>query len=325
MTHHHGKKLRVALQMDPLSGIVIKGDSTFALGLQAQELGHTLYVYQPGDLFWREGKVIARTQEVSLRREQGRHFTVLGSPTLALSNDVDVLLLRQDPPFDLGYITNTHLLDQVKGPRIINNPSAVRNAPEKLLILRWPELMPPTLISFDSREITEFIHQYGQVVAKKLYGFGGRDVGRFALRDLDALLAHADNHLRETREPIMLQPFLPEIADGDKRIILFDGEPAGVMKRLPPAGDFRANLVQGGVAHVTELSARDREICATIGPTLRQMGLYFVGIDVIGDFLIEINVTSPTGLQGINTLYNLQGDARMEALFWKGLAANFGH
>ncbi len=320
MTNQQDKKLRVALQMDKLAGINIKGDSTFVLGLGAQELGHTLYAYHPRDIFWLGGEVMARAEEVFLRREHGNHFKVLGQHLLNLSQDVDVILLRQDPPFDMGYITNTHLLDQVKTAKIINNPSAVRNAPEKLLMLRWPELLPPTLISFDARDITEFAKQYGQVVAKKLYGNAGRDVYRFTLSELDKLLALADEHVRNNGEPIMLQPFLPEISNGDKRIILFDGKAVGVMKRMPAAGEFRANMALGGVPHATELTPRDYEICEIIGPTLSKMGLYFAGIDVIGDYLIEINVTSPTGLQGVNTLYDLKGDARMEMLFWKGLA-----
>ena len=316
------KKLRIALQMDPLAGINIKGDSTFLLGLGAQELGYTIYAYHPRDIFWRDGEVMARGEEVQLRREEGNHFTMLNKRLLNLDEDIDVILLRQDPPFDMGYITNTHLLDQLKYTRVINNPSAVRNAPEKLLMLRWPEVLPPTLISFDARDITEFTKQYGTVVAKKLYGNGGRDVFRFSVAELDTLLALAHAHVIASGEPLMLQPFLPEISNGDKRIILFDGKPVGVMKRMPAAGDFRANMALGGTPHVTDLTNRDKEICAIIGPTLRDMGLYFAGIDVIGDYLIEINVTSPTGLQGINMLYNLQGDNRMEMLFWKGLQEN---
>ncbi len=322
MSTNSRKKLRVALQMDPLSGININGDSTFVLGLGAQELGYTLYAYHPRDMFWREGEIMARAEEVQLRREEGNHFTVLNKRLINLDEDVDVILLRQDPPFDMGYITNTHLLDQLKYTRVINNPSAVRNAPEKLLMLRWPEVLPPTLISFNERDLTEFLKQYGQVVAKKLYGNAGRDVYRFTHDQLDGLLELAQTHVRASGEPLMLQPFLPDISNGDKRIILFDGKPAGVLKRMPAAGDFRANLALGGTPHPTELTMRDKEICAIIGPTLREMGLYFAGIDVIGDYLIEINVTSPTGLQGINKMYNLQGDARMEMLFWQGLNFN---
>ncbi|MDX1921527.1 MAG: glutathione synthase [Alphaproteobacteria bacterium] len=314
------KKLRIALQMDPLQGININGDSTFVLGLGAQELGHTLYSYHPKDMHWQNGQVVARAQEVALRREAGNHFTIIGDKRLNLSTDVDVILLRQDPPFDMGYITNTHLLDQIVGPRIINNPTGVRNAPEKLLMLRWPNLLPPTLIAYDGRDITEFTKQHGTVVAKKLYGNAGRDVFRFALNELDELLTLAKEHLEKTGEPMLLQPFLPEISNGDKRIILFDGKPVGVMQRMPKEGEFRANLALGASAHKCELTQRDRDICSIIAPTLREMGLYFAGIDVIGDYLIEINVTSPTGLQGINNLYDLKGDARMEMLFWRGLS-----
>lgn len=319
MTKKPDKKLRVALQMDPVQGININGDSTFVLGLGAQELGHTLYAYHPKDLYWQDGNVMAYAQEVVFRREAGNHFSIIADRLLNLSQDVDVILLRQDPPFDMGYITNTHLLDQITTTRIINNPTGVRNAPEKLLMLRWPQLLPPTLITHDARSITEFAKHHGQIVAKKLYGNAGRDVFRFTLAELDELLELAKQHQEKSGEPILLQPFLPEISNGDKRIILFDGIPVGVMKRMPKAGEFRANLALGASAHPCELTARDKEICATIAPTLREMGLYFAGIDVIGDYLIEINVTSPTGLQSINTLYNLQGDARMEMLFWKNL------
>lgn len=314
------KKLNIALQMDPLAGININGDSTFVLGLGAQELGHTLYAYQPQNLYWYEGGVFATAEKISLQREAGNHFTVHSTHQLNLSKDVGVILLRQDPPFDMGYITNTHLLDQIKNTRIINNPSGVRNAPEKLLMLRWPELLPPTLITHDSDVITRFVNEHGHVVAKKLYGNAGRDVFRFEHAQLPALLKLAADHYASAREPLMLQPFLPEIANGDKRIILFNGEPVGVMQRMPAQGEFRANLALGATAHATQLTARDREICATIAPTLREMGLYFAGIDVIGDYLIEVNVTSPTGLQGINKLYNLQGDNRMEMRFWHGLS-----
>lgn len=311
--------LRIALQMDPLASINIHGDSTFVLGLGAQELGHTLYAYQPQHLFWHEGAVMARAQKITLRREAGNHFTAGPAHLINLSKDIDIILLRQDPPFDLGYVTNTHLLDAVRGPRIINNPAGVRNAPEKLLMLRWPELLPPTLIASDATDITAFAKEHGLVVAKRLYGNAGKDVFRFSAQELDALLAFAAAHFEKNREPVLLQPFLPEIADGDKRIILFDGKPVGVMKRMPAKGEFRANLALGASAHATVLTARDREICETIAPTLRAMGLYFAGIDVIGDYLIEINVTSPTGLQGINRLYDLKGDARMEMLFWEML------
>jgi glutathione synthase len=313
------KKLRVALQMDPLHGINMNGDSTFVLGLGAQELGYTLYSYQPQHMFWREGRVMAQAQKTILRRNAGNHFTLEAPELIDLSNDVDVILLRQDPPFDMGYITNTHLLDNVKNTRIINNASAVRNAPEKLLMLRWPEILPPTLITSDANAITDFAKQYGNIVGKKLYGNAGRDVFRFSHDALPELLNFAATHFAQTKEPVLLQPFLPEIKDGDKRIILFDGDPVGVMKRMPAAGEFRANLALGATAHPCELTQRDRDICMFIAPTLQKMGLYFAGIDVIGDYLIEINVTSPTGLQSINALYNLHGDARMEMRFWKGL------
>lgn len=312
--------MRIALQMDPIETINIDGDSSFLLGIGAQERGHQLFYYCPRDLFWEtSGTLMARAQTVVLRREKGNHAALGPETDMALKEAFDCILLRQDPPFHMGYLTTTYFLEQVKDKvRVLNDPTGVRNAPEKMLITRFAHFMPPTLVSSDLKRLAAFMEKHRKVVAKKIYGHGGRDVYLFD-NDLSGLTAFADNHWQATGEPIMLQGFLPEIAEGDKRIILYDGVPVAAMRRVPQKGQFLANLAQGGSAVACELSSRDREICAAIGPTLKAMGLYFVGLDVIGDYLIEINVTSPTGLAAINRLYGLEGDARMEMLFWKGL------
>ncbi len=314
--------MRIALQMDPIETINIDGDSSFLLGIGAQERGHQLFYYQPRDLFWEageKGRLMAGAQSVVLRREKGNHATLGTKADRALAEAFDCILLRQDPPFHMGYLTTTYFLEQVKhSVRVLNDPTGVRNAPEKMLITQFAHFMPPTLVSSDIPRLAGFMEKHRKVVAKKIYGHGGRDVYLFD-NDLSGLTAFAESHWNATGEPIMLQGFLPEIAEGDKRIILYDGVPVAAMRRVPQKGQFLANLAQGGSAVTCELSPRDREICAAIGPTLKAMGLYFVGLDVIGDYLIEINVTSPTGLAAINRLYGLEDDARMEMLFWKGL------
>jgi glutathione synthase len=312
--------LRIALQMDPLEGININSDSTFLLGLGAQELGHQLFYYAPQDLRWDRGRLLTRAQKITFRREEGNHFTAEPAHVVDVKTSFDMILLRQDPPFDMGYITSTYLLDALGdgGPRIINNPTGVRAAPEKLLITHFPDLIPPTLVTGDADEAATFAKEYGEIVAKRLYGNAGRDVFRFKAGD-SKLEDFVRQQREQAREPVMLQPFLKEIKDGDKRIILFGGKPVGAMRRVPAEGNFLANLAQGASAFACEITARDKDICAALAPTLNALGLYFVGIDVIGDYLIEINVTSPTALQGINRLYGLQGAARMEMLFWKGL------
>jgi glutathione synthase len=318
MEAYLSQHMKIALQMDPLEGISIAGDSTFLLGLGAQERGHTLYYYQPKQLVWREGRVQALAQKVTLRAVKGDHFSA-DAPRWIDLNDMDVVLLRQDPPFDMGYITNTHLLEHLKQTtRVINDPAGVRNAPEKLLMLYAAPFMPPTLIASDETSLQYFAGRYESVVAKRLYGNAGRDVFRFKQGD-PALYEFARAQYAAAREPILVQPFLPEVETGDKRIILFGGKVAGAFRRIPAKGEFRANLALGGMAEPCDLSPRDLEICAALAPRLVDMGLYFVGLDVIGDHLIEINVTSPTGLASINTLYNLQGEKRMEQLFWRGL------
>lgn len=308
--------------MDPLEGLNINGDSTFVLGLGAQERGHTLFHYEPHNITWREGRLLAHGHRIELRREKGNHFTKAAPETVALDEDFDVILLRQDPPFDMGYITSTYLLElaaQKRDVKIINDPVGVRNAPEKLLITHFAPFIPPTLISSDAHQIAIFVGEYGDVVAKRLYGNAGRDVFRFTQNE-KGVLDFAARTLAEAREPIMLQPFMPEITtEGDKRIILFGGEVVGAFRRLPAAGDFRANLAQGGTASITTLTPAERQLCDALAPLLQAMGLYFVGLDVIGGKLIEINVTSPTGLQNINNLYNLVDAERMEMRFWQGL------
>jgi glutathione synthase len=316
--------MRVALQMDPIMGINPATDSSFLLGLGAQERGHALFVYTPRDLFWQDGKLMAHLSAVTLQRpgpglKAGAHAQLATAQTVELAESVDVILLRQDPPFNMGYLSTTYLLEAIREKvRIVNDPTGVRNSPEKLLILPFSRFMPPTLISADKGDISAFAQTHKKVVVKKIYGHGGRDVSLFDAGD-PALLAFAEEHWQKTSEPLMVQAFLPEVREGDKRIILFDGEPVGIMRRVPAEGKFLANLAQGGTAVKTEMTARDHEICAALAPALRAAGLYFVGLDIIGEHLIEVNVTSPTGLASINALGNLTGEARMEMRFWKGL------
>jgi glutathione synthase len=293
--------LAVAIQMDPIETINIDADSTFALALEAQRRGHTLHHYLPRQLTLTDGRLTARARPLEVRRERGRHFTLGAPETLALAQ-MDVILMRQDPPFDMAYITATHLLEHVRDEvLVINDPVSVRNAPEKLFATHFPGLMPPTLITSDRDAIMEFRREHGEIILKPLFGNGGAGVFRLGPADenLNALL---ELFTQIYREPIIVQRYLPEIRQGDKRIILVDGEAAGGVLRVPPAGEARANLHVGGTAVKTVLTAREHEICAAIGPTLKEQGLVFVGIDVIGDYLTEINVTSPTGIQEINRL-----------------------
>jgi len=293
--------LAVAIQMDPIETINIDADSTFVLALEAQRRGHGLYHYLPRQLSLKDGRLTARASRLELRREHGRHFTLGAQETLELAA-MDVILMRQDPPFDMAYITATHLLEHVRDQvLVVNDPVSVRNAPEKLFATHFPGLMPPTLITSDRDEIVAFRREQGEIILKPLFGNGGAGVFRLGPVDenLNALL---ELFTQLYREPIMVQRYLPEIRQGDKRIILVDGEPVGGVLRVPPPGEARANLHVGGKAMKTTLTAREREICAAIGPTLKEQGLIFVGIDVIGDYLTEINVTSPTGIQEINRL-----------------------
>ena len=287
--------MRVAIQMDPIESIRIETDTSFAMGLEAQSRGHDIFVYDPRDLSLVEGRLFARGRRAELRPVKGDH-AVCGPVERIALDTVDVVLMRQDPPFDLAYITATHLLELLPpSTLVVNDPAGVRNAPEKLLVAGFPELMPPTLISRDAAEIADFRARHKDIVVKPLFGHGGAGVFRIGPDDpnLGSLL---ELMLARGREPLMIQRFLPEIAQGDKRILLIEGEPLGLINRLPGDNSIRSNLAAGGRAEAIELSARDREICAAIGPTLRKMGLIFTGIDVIGGCLTEINVTSPTGL-----------------------------
>jgi glutathione synthase len=294
--------LAVAIQMDPIDTINIDADSTFALALEAQARGHALYHYLPQALTLRDGRLYARGRPLQVFRRHGNHHRFGAYEELDLAG-FDVVLMRQDPPFDMAYITATHLLELLpaEGPLVVNDPASVRNAPEKLFVLRFRELMPPTLLTLDPEEIRAFWREHGDVVLKPLFGNGG--AGVFHLRPGDEnLSALLEMYALVHREPVMVQRYLPEVRQGDKRIILVEGEPVGAVNRVPPEGEARANLHVGGRAQKTTLSDREREICAAIGPTLRERGLVFVGIDVIGDYMTEINVTSPTGIQEIARL-----------------------
>ncbi len=292
--------LRTAFQMDPLEGMNIAGDSTFVVMLEAQARGHQLFHYLPEDLTYQSGQVQAYAHPVEVRRENGNHFT-FGTPvTLNLHDDLDVIFMRQDPPFDMAYITATHLLELVHPDTfVVNNPVSVRNAPEKLLVTQFPDLMPPTMITRRMDAVEDFRRTHKDIIIKPLYGMGG--LGVFHLKPDDANLnSLMEMFLGQSREPVMVQAFLPEVRAGDKRIILIDGEPVGALNRVPAEGQIRSNLVVGGSGEKTSLTGREREICARLAPLLKAQDLIFVGIDVIGDWLTEINVTSPTGLQGIN-------------------------
>ena len=293
--------LRVAVQMDPIEHIKIVGDSTFALMLEAQARGHSLHVYGAGDLSLSANTLSARMQRVELRDIVGDHVTLHPSERQMVS-DFDVVLMRQDPPFDMAYITASHLLERVHPKTlVVNDPASVRNAPEKILVTEFPDLMPPTLISRDGAEIEAFRTEHGDIVMKPLYGNGGAGVFKIAKGD-ENFNGFMDLFLGLGREPWMIQRFLPAVRQGDKRIILVDGVAMGAINRVPADGDIRANLVRGGAGQATDLTEREHEICRRIGPLLRERGLIFVGIDVIDGHLTEINVTSPTGIRGIKRL-----------------------
>ncbi len=304
-------RLNVAVQMDPIERINIRGDSTFALLLEAQRRGHSLFYYTPDRLVLRDGKVSAAVRRVKVRDTAGDHFT-LGEPETVDLGSFDVVLLRQDPPFDLAYISTTHMLDRIHPKTlVVNDPSHVRNAPEKIFVTEFPELMPPTLITRDLNAIKAFRAEHADIVMKPLYGLGGQAVFRLTRDDLNFGSLY-DLFATMFREPWVVQKFLPAVKNGDKRIILVDGEYAGAVNRVPAPDDLRSNMVRGGVPKATELSAREREICERLGPALRERGLLFVGIDVIDGFLTEINVTSPTGIRAIK---NLDGPD-IAALIW---------
>src|SRR5436309_5483319 len=293
--------LDVAVQMDPIERINIRGDSTFALLLEAQARGHTLSYYTPDRLAQVQGRVFASVQPLSVRDTLGDHFA-LGEPRRIELTELDVILLRQDPPFDLAYITTTHLLERVHPKTLVmNDPGHVRNAPEKVFVNEFPDLMPPTLITRDLAEIRAFRAEHGDIVMKPLYGHGGGAVFRVTRDDLNFGSLY-DMFAVTFREQWVVQAWLPAVKHGDKRILLVDGEYAGAVNRVPADDDLRSNMVRGGAAKETELSAREREICERLGPHLRERGLLLVGIDVIGDYLTEINVTSPTGIRAVRNV-----------------------
>jgi glutathione synthase len=309
-------KLNVAVQMDPIARINIRGDSTFALLLEAQKRGHALSYFTPDKLSLRGEALVAPVQPLTVRDESGDHYT-LGEPSRERLTNFDVVLLRQDPPFDLAYITSTHFLERIHpATLVVNDPASVRNAPEKLFVMNFPQLMPPTLISRDLDEINSFRAEHGAVVMKPLHGHGGAAVFRVMPQDMN-FGSLFDMFSVTFREPWVIQRFLPEVKHGDKRIILVDGEFAGAVNRVPAADDLRSNMVRGWAAQTTDLSEREREICATLGPALRERGLLFVGIDVIDGNLTEINVTSPTGIRAIRRL----GGPDVAARIWDAIEA----
>lgn len=289
------KPLRIAIQMDPIEHVNIDGDTTFAMAEEAQSRGYEIFVYQVDTLSWQEGKVRARAKPARVQRVKGDHVTLGAEVVLDLAEDVDVVLMRQDPPFDMSYITAAHMLEFLKGKTlVVNDPFWVRSSPEKIVPLLFPDLMPPTLVSRDVATIKAFQAKHQDIVVKPLFGNAGAAVFRIKPEDgnLGALL---DLFFTISRDPIMVQAFVPGVFDGDKRIILVDGEPVGAINRVPKGNDIRSNLAVGGTAHPIDLSEADLAICRAIGPTLKERGLLFVGIDVIAGRLTEINVTSPTG------------------------------
>jgi glutathione synthase len=308
--------LKIAVQMDPIERINIRGDSTFALLLEAQARGHALAYYTPDRLALSGATVSAAVQPLTIRDREGDHAT-LGAPQRTDLATSDVVLLRQDPPFDLAYITTTHLLERIHPKTlVVNDPAHVRNAPEKMFVMEFPDLMPPTLITRDLSEIKAFRAAHGDIVMKPLYGKGGEAVFRLAQEDLNFGSLY-DLFAVTFREQWVVQKFLPAVRHGDKRIILVDGEFAGAVNRVPAPDDLRSNMVRGGTPKETELTKREREICARIGPSLRERGLIFVGIDVIDGFLTEINVTSPTGIRAIKNF----GGPDIAAMIWDRIEA----
>ena len=308
--------LRVAVQMDPLETIRIAGDSTFALMLSAQQRGHRLHHYLASDLSWSEGRVRAIARPVEVQRIDGDHFSAGEPIQLDLGRDVDVVLMRQDPPFDVSYITATHLLERIRGETlVVNDPASVRDAPEKLWVLDFLRFMPPTLITRSLDLAREFLEKHGEVVLKPLHGFAGGSVFRIG-REGSNLSSLMELFNLTWREPHIVQAFIPEIVEGDKRIVLIDGEVAGAVNRVPGQGEIRSNLAVGGTAAKAELTERETEICAALAPELRRRGLLFVGIDVIGGkWLTEINVTSPTGIVAIDALNGTD----TPAMFWTAI------
>jgi glutathione synthase len=312
--------LRVAFQMDPIEAVDIDADSSFRLALEAQDRGHSVFVHQPGRLAYVEGRVTATGRHVELRRLRGDHVTFGPERTVDLGRDMDVVWLRQDPPFDMGYITTTHLLDRLRGETlVVNDPANVRAWPEKLMVLDFPDLTPPTAIARDLATLRAFRDRHGDVIVKPLYGNGGAGIFRLGREDGNLAALH-ELFTSINREPLIAQRFLPAVSQGDKRIILVDGAPVGAINRVPAAGETRSNMHAGGRPEPVGLTERDREICAAIGPRLREGGQVFVGIDVIGEFLTEINLTSPTGLQELER-FDGTNAAR---LIWEAVEARAG-
>jgi len=311
--------LEIAFQMDHIAGLSIAGDTTFALMLEGQRRGHRLFHYTPDRLAMRDGRVSARVEKVTVRDEQDNHYTLEPPEETDLSG-FDVVHLRQDPPFDMGYITTTHLLERLQPETlIVNDPAHVRNAPEKVFVTEFLDLTPPTLITRDRQEIIAFREEHGDIIVKPLYGNGGAGVFRLtgADQNLASLLEMFEGAFRE---PFVVQRYLPAVRQGDKRIILVEGEAVGAINRIPAEGEARSNMHVGGRPESIELSARDREICAAIGPTLKARGLILVGIDVIGDYLTEINVTSPTGIREVKNF----GGADIAGLVWDAVEQRAG-
>jgi glutathione synthase len=308
--------LKVAVQMDPIESISIKGDTTFSLMLEGQARGHALNYYTPDTMAMRDGHVSALVAPVEVRDIEGDHYT-LGEFARRALTDFDAILMRQDPPFDMHYISATHLLEHIHPQTlVVNDPVHVRNAPEKLFVTTFPDLMPPTLITRDRAEIEAFRAEFGDIVMKPLYGHGGGAVFRLTRDDLNFGSLY-DMFAVTFREPWVIQQFLPEVKDGDKRILLVDGEFAGAVNRVPADDDLRSNMVRGGAAKATELTPREREICERIGPSLKDRGFLLVGIDVIGGKLTEINVTSPTGIRAVQNL----GGPNAAGMVWDGIEA----
>jgi glutathione synthase len=303
--------LSVAIQMDPIERIDIKGDSTFALALEAQARGHTLFYYGPRDLTFRDGSVTARMRPLRVRDAAGDHFTA-GDATVHDLSAMDVVLMRQDPPFDMAYITATHVLERIHPKTlVVNDPFHVRNAPEKLFVTLFRDLMPPTLITSDREEIKRFRSDHKDIILKPLYGNGGAGVFRVKADD-ENMASMLEMFTAFYREPVIVQRYIPEVRKGDKRIILVDGVAAGAINRVPAEGEARSNMHVGGRPEACTLTAREQQICDTLGPELKARGLIFTGIDVIGDYLTEINVTSPTGIREIKRF----GGADIAALIW---------
>jgi len=313
--------LRVAVQMDPLGSINIEGDSTFAIMLGGQARGHRLYHYAAEDLSWHEGRLWTMARPVTVQRVAGDHYR-LGEPEIIdLGRDADVVLMRQDPPFDLGYITATHLLERIQGETlVVNDPAAVRNAPEKLWVLDFARFMPPTVITRSLGLARKFLAEHKEIVVKPLHGNGGKAVFKVGASG-ENLASLIEVFNTAWREPHVVQAFLPGVAEGDKRIVFVDGAVAGAVNRIPGEGEIRSNLAVGGIAAKTGLTAREEEICAALGPELKRRGLLFVGIDVIGgEWLTEINVTSPTGIVAIDRFNGTD----TPALIWDAIEAKLG-